>query len=87
MPPDPTESLSTSVLLINDSANHRAYWVDQLKRCSAHYQIVEASDAQSGLDLYRSQSFDCVVMDLALPDQSGFELLSELVPIPRLPSQ
>ena len=75
----------TSVLIIDGSKSQRSYWVDQLKRCSPNYEIVEASDGQSGLDLYRSQRIDCVVLELSLPDQSGFETLVHLVPIASRP--
>jgi len=81
MPDAPT----TSVLLIDGSANQRTYWSDQLKSCSPDYEIVEAPDGQSGLALYRSRRVDCVVLELSLPDQSGFETLIELVPIARRP--
>lgn len=74
-----------SVLLIDGIKNHRLYWADQLKRCSANYEILEASDGQSGLDLYRSRRIDCVVLELALPDQSGFLTLVNLVPIATRP--
>src|SRR3954469_15643895 len=73
-------SPTTSVLLIDSSMNQRMYWADQLKRCSADYEIVEAADGQSALDLYRSRRIDCVVLELSLPDQSGFKTLTELVP-------
>src|SRR6185295_14473363 len=53
---------ATLVLLIDGSQNQRTYWADQLKRCSSDYQIIEADDGQSGLDLHRSQRFDCVVL-------------------------
>ena len=71
---------TTSVLLIDDSKNQRKYWADQLKRCSSDYEIVEAADGQSGLALFRSRRIDCVVLELGLPDQSGFQTLGELVP-------
>jgi DNA-binding NarL/FixJ family response regulator len=77
---------TTSLLLIDGSKNHRTYWADQLKRCSPDFQIIEASDGQSGLALFRSQRIDCVVMDLALPDRPGFEVLADLVPIPDKPT-
>ena len=70
---------TTSVLLIDASKNQRTYWADQLKRCSPDYEIVEASDGSSGLDLYRSRRIDCVVLELGLPDQSGFQTLAQLV--------
>jgi DNA-binding NarL/FixJ family response regulator len=37
------------------------------------------------MDLYRSRQIDCVVLELSLPDQSGFKVLGELVPLPRRP--
>lgn len=76
---------NTSILLIDGSQKQRAYWIEQLKRCSPNYQIVEASDGQSGLDLFRSRRIDCVVIDVALPDDSGFSTLVNLVPIASKP--
>ena len=76
---------TTSILLIDGSKNQRTYWAEQLKRCSLDYVIVEASDGQSGLDLFRSRRIDCVVLELGLPDQSGFQTLVELVPIASRP--
>ena len=77
----PVELLTTRVLFIDGSQNQRAYWAEQLKRCSPHYEIVEASDGPSGLDLYRTQRIDCVLLELSLPDQSGFRTLVDLVPV------
>jgi len=82
----PTPELSaTSVLLIDGSQNQRAYWADQLRLCSPDYQILEAPDGQSGLDIYRSRRIDCVVLELSLPDQSGFQTLINLLPIASKP--
>jgi CheY-like chemotaxis protein len=80
-----SELPTTSVLFIDGSKNQRAYWADQLKRCSLDYELFEASDGQSGLDLYRSRRVDRVVLELGLPDRSGFELLMQLVPNVRRP--
>src|SRR5262245_33784793 len=77
----PLELLTTRILFIDGSQNQRAYWAEQLKRCSPHYEIVEASDGPSGLDLYRTQRIDCVVLELSLPDHSGFQTLVDLVPV------
>jgi CheY-like chemotaxis protein len=56
-----------------------------MKRCSLDYEILEATDAQSGLELYQSRRVDCVVFELALPDELGFRLLVDLVQIPSRP--
>ena len=74
-----------SVLFIDNSKRQRTFWADQLKSCSSDYEIVKAEDGQSGLALYRSRRFDCVVLELSLPDQSGFPTLVELVPAARRP--
>ena len=76
---------TTSVLLIDGSKNQRAYWTDQLKSCSPDYEIIEAADGLSGLDLFRSRRIHCVVLELGLPDQSGFKVLMKLVPVASRP--
>src|SRR5688572_22180270 len=80
-----SELRTISVLFIDGSQNQRTHWADLLKRCSHDYEIVEASDGQSGLELYRSRRFDCVLLELGLPDQSGFQILGELVPAASCP--
>ena len=80
------DRFSTSVLLIDDNSFQRAHWADELRQCAAAYEVLEASDAQSGLELCRSRQIDCVVMELVLPDRSGFELLVHLLPTPSRPN-
>ena len=70
-----SEIPSTSVLLIDGFDADRRYFADQLKHCSQDYQIIEAAGGQSGLAVYRSRRIDCVVLELALPDRSGLEVL------------
>jgi DNA-binding NarL/FixJ family response regulator len=77
---------TTSVLFIDESKNERTYWSRQLKSCSQDYEFFDASDGESGLQLYRSRKIDCVVMELDLSDQSAFEVLGELVPLARRPN-
>jgi DNA-binding NarL/FixJ family response regulator len=83
--PQATDIPTTSVLLIDDSQNQRAYWTRELKRCFHHYEILEVADGESGLALCRSRRIDCVVLELSLPEESGFKTLMELVPIASRP--
>ena len=76
---------STTVLFIDPSQKQRTYWVNQLESCSTGYEILEASDGESGLALCRSRRMDCVVLELSLPDHEGFKTLIELVPSSRRP--
>ena len=85
MPPNP-ELPTTRVLFIDGNANDRALYVSGLQHCSPDYQIIEATNGQSGLAIHRAQRIDCVVLELDLPDLSGFEVLVKVVPIARKPN-
>ena len=85
MPPNP-DLLTTSVLLIDGSDADRKYFADQLKGRSPDYKILEASNGEAGLILYRYRRIDCVVVALELPDQSGLKVLVDLVPIASRPN-
>lgn len=76
---------AVSVLIVDGDDTARQYHADRLKLSSADYRIFEATDGQSALELINSHSFDCVVLDLCLPDISGFEILVKLVPIASKP--
>jgi DNA-binding NarL/FixJ family response regulator len=80
------EHPTTSVLLIDGHDRDRTSFANQLKRCSPDYTIHEAADGQSGLICYRSRQIHCVVLEIDLPDTSGFKLLIELVPVARRPT-
>ena len=75
MPP-----FTTSVLLIDGFDADRKYFADQLKHCSLDYQILEAVDGRSGLEVCKSRQVDCVVLEITLQDLSGLEVLMTLVP-------
>ena len=66
------------ILFIEDNAQHRQQWGEGLKQLSPHYVLLEAVDGKSGLDVCRRTKVDCVILDLDLPDISGFEVLFTL---------
>jgi DNA-binding NarL/FixJ family response regulator len=80
-----TKFPTTSVLFIDANDADRTHFATKLKECSPDYAILEATDGDSGLRLYRSQRIDCVILELNFQDQSGFEVLVHLVPIVRRP--
>jgi len=44
----------------------------------AGYNVVQASDGDEGLKLYRTQHFDLVITDLIMPDKEGIQIIREL---------
>jgi DNA-binding NarL/FixJ family response regulator len=73
------------LLFIDGHEDDRQYFASRLRVCSPEYRIEETGSGASGLALYQSRPFDCVVLELVLPDMSGFEVLLRLVPRPKDP--
>ena len=73
-------ALRTTVLFIDDNPVDLAFWSQGLRECSPAYSTLAATDIKSGLQLYQSQKVDCVILDLDLSGESGFEALFKLVP-------
>jgi DNA-binding NarL/FixJ family response regulator len=77
-----------SILLIEDHDVIRGYYGDRLRELFSDTVIIEATTGQTGLNLFQWQTIDCVILDLSLPDMSGFEVLAKLLPVasyPRVP--
>ena len=66
------------VLVIDGYDQDRAYYVQRLKCSLPDFGVVEASTGRDGLDLCSFRKIDCVVLELDLPDRSGFEVLVRL---------
>ncbi|KRA00682.1 response regulator [Achromobacter sp. Root565] len=64
------------VLVVEDDDRQRDSVRELLARDDV--EIVPAANAGDALALLRDTTYDCVVMDLNLPDMSGYELLREM---------
>jgi DNA-binding NarL/FixJ family response regulator len=71
---------ATTILLVDDDPQYRDYYAQRLHASSLNYDVVQAATGRSGLDLCARQPIDCVVLEIDLPDMSGFEVLAKLVP-------
>ena len=71
---------ATTVLLIDDDPHYRVYYAQRLHASSPNYDVVEAATGRSALDICARQPINCVVLEIDLPDMSGFEVLAKLVP-------
>ena len=74
-----------SILIVDDSAEDRATYIRYLRSDTRHYTFLEAETLEEGIDLWRSQHPDIVLIDYFLPDGEGWELLAamsegELIP-------
>jgi CheY-like chemotaxis protein/signal transduction histidine kinase len=65
-----------AVLIVEDNALQRDS-IEHLLR-SEQVQTVAVASAADALEKLRSSTFDCMVLDLALPDASGYELLEKM---------
>jgi two-component system response regulator HydG len=65
-----------SILLVDDDENF-AQTTRELLTMLGH-KVVTAGNIKSGLEAVQSQPFDIVLLDLMLPDGSGFEVLEGL---------
>jgi CheY-like chemotaxis protein/CHASE3 domain sensor protein len=65
-----------SVLIVEDDERQRDAVAKLLG--SNEVETVTAGSAAECLELLREQTFDCMVLDLSLPDASGFSLLETL---------
>jgi integrase len=66
-----------TVLLIEHDAWLRSLLTDILARDEG-YAVLPAADGQTGLSLAQQHPSDVILLDLALPDQSGLEVLRQL---------
>jgi CheY-like chemotaxis protein len=65
-----------SLLLVEDDKHARHSIKMLLGGGDVH--ITEAARGQVALDLLRERPFDCIILDLTLPDMTGFEVLSQI---------
>ena len=64
------------ILTVEDDAAIRRGIVDALR--FAGYDVLEAGDGDSGMEMALRQHFDLLLLDLVLPGPNGFEILAEV---------
>ncbi len=70
------QAKAKKLLVIEDDENQRNSIRELIGNSTA--KVVEASDGGAALECLRSEPVDCVVLDLVLPDMSGFELIEKI---------
>ncbi|WP_167620125.1 response regulator [Paracoccus ravus] len=72
-----------SVLVIEDDASTQIAVSQLLHR--AGIEVVSALTGENALNLVARREFGCVILDIGLPDLSGFELLERMQKLGRMP--
>jgi hypothetical protein len=73
---DMDQTKAKNLLVIEDDQTQRDGLRELIGNESA--RLIEASDGQTALEKLRNERVDCVVLDLMLPDMSGFELIDKI---------
>lgn len=66
----------STVLIVDDSAAHRAELSEVLERAGLFDRIIEAEDGIAGLKLMLSESLDLVICDVEMPGLRGDKLVN-----------
>ena len=76
-------SLNTNmkILIIDDDKVDRASLKRDLRNTQLVSKIVEAETGHVGIERFKQEPFDCVLLDYYLPDKEGLEVLQELISI------
>lgn len=70
------QKTNSTILVVEDNPSHMKLVATILSR--AGYQVLQAGDAASGLQLAREKIPDLVLIDMRLPDRSGLDVVREL---------
>jgi CheY-like chemotaxis protein/two-component sensor histidine kinase len=70
------ETKAKKLLVVEDDESQRSGIRELIGNETA--QLIDAPNAHSALDTLRNERIDCVVLDLMLPDMSGFDLIEKI---------
>jgi two-component system chemotaxis response regulator CheY len=69
-----------TILVCDDSLLVRKKMRDCLSECG-DFNIVEASNGQSSVELFKQNNPDLVFLDIVMPDKNGIEALQEMMAV------
>lgn len=74
--------MGTKILYIEDSPSNRLL-VRRILMVE-DYEVIEAEDGNTGMELARSEMPDLILMDMNLPEVDGYEMTRRISAIPEL---
>lgn len=75
--------MSTKILIVEDEIDIREGISEYLSEVG--YDVMVAEDGQEGIDLFKSNEFDLVLLDIMLPKINGFGVLGQIREISDVP--
>lgn len=75
--------MSTKILIVEDEIDIREGISEYLSEVG--YDVMVAEDGQEGIDLFKSNEFDLVLLDIMLPKINGFGVLNQIREISDVP--
>lgn len=75
------------ILIIDDSQSDRYIYRRFLETGALPYEVHEAENGERGLALANELNPDCILLDLKLGAESGYEVLAHLVGLDRPPKR
>ncbi len=67
---------SIHILVAEDDANIRTGLVDTLE--SEGYRVAAAENGQTAINLFQNNRFDMVILDIMMPEKSGYDVCREI---------
>lgn len=77
------KKVSTKILIVEDEIDIREGISEYLSEVG--YDVMVAEDGQEGIDLFKSNEFDLVLLDIMLPKINGFGVLNQIREISDVP--
>lgn len=65
-----------NILIAEDDPHIRMGLKDTLE--SENYHVIEASDGNQAMDLFQSQSIDLALLDIMMPEKSGYDVCRDI---------
>jgi len=74
--PQPAGTNARKLMIVDDDAEMRTLLAEYFRRLG--FEVTEQESGPSALQASAGNRFDCFILDVAMPEMSGFELLKKL---------
>ena len=76
MDPEPTSNHARRLMIVDDDAEMRTLLAEYFRRLG--FDVAERESGAAALQTVASERFDCFILDVAMPEMSGIELLKKM---------